>query len=782
MLYLFTCYFFLISCITFLRGLYFPSFPPYLHQRDANHMVIKSSVRTIERSTSSAITIHNTSSEFQFTDRGDTEIKISISTLKQVHEILKETKPLAFHSTKSNLLSRTINFIDEQISSLYIPTLKESMYMVNIIKLAGDYELAIKVFSSLKYKGSVIDTQLCNNIIDVCVKYSSNISHCRWILDKMTDMNIIRDVKTYGTIINKLCDDGRMDEVNEFLSIMKLDGIHPDIICYTSIIKAYIHQNLSHEVINILEMVESMNLQVDAYFYNAAIKSCSEDQFVLAMQIFHHLLSHKSLKPDSYTYATVMTLLDKQNKTMEVLQMTSTLLEQEYITNSNMAATIPYNIAFSCLVRNNSVNAIENIYYGMLKKKILPNSITYTTLITGLIKHHQYEFILRLFNDMLMYHIPCNVAIYGAAAMSAEKLGYAKICLHLIDIMKKDGTPISTGIFNSVIGAVSNSKVYDFDKVKILFNEMKNLKVPRSATTYNLLINACKRENRWMFAVKYLNDMKKDRNEGIIELCQNSDVINPTTVTYSTVINVCVESKQWGLALELLDEMESRNVSRNIVTYNSIIEALDYANETVRAELVYQSALRMNIYQHWLLEDSTSAVRVNRNNSNNSNDNQEEAIYMDLHKFPLAVAKVAIMHVISEFCAKKEVPATPLVIITGRGNHIHSSGKRGILKKELEKFLSNLGISVNKEDSPTSYRSLSNPGRIVLTKEMLESWIQLQYDDDKSKREKGISVHGNLFLQVAFAKHLKDIPMDVKATCPFSTATLPAPQVPIEKT
>lgn len=38
-----------------------------------------------------------------------------------------------------------------------------------------------------------------------------------------------------------------------------------------------------------------------------------------------------------------------------------------------------------------------------------------------------------------------------------------------------------------------------------------------------------------------------------------------------------VDSKQWNLALELLEEMETTGIPKNIVTYNSVIEALDTA-------------------------------------------------------------------------------------------------------------------------------------------------------------------------------------------------------------
>lgn len=135
---------------------------------------------------------------------------------------------------------------------------------------------------------------------------------------------------------------------------------------------------------------------------------------------------------------------------------------------------------------------------------------------------------------------------------------------------------------------------------------------------------------------------------------------------------------------------------------------------------------------------------------------------MDLHTFPTAVTKAAVMHVLGEMCARRIPIADPLQIITGRGKHQHSSGRRGVLKEELEKFINVLGLAPQLDE---------NPGRIVIAKKTIEKWLEKQHTDDQTRRERGSGAHGNLFLQVAFAKNRNDVSMNVRAACPFSGAT-----------
>lgn len=72
---------------------------------------------------------------------------------------------------------------------------------------------------------------------------------------------------------------------------------------------------------------------------------------------------------------------------------------------------------------------------------------------------------------------------------------------------------------------------------------------------------------------------------------------------------------------------------------------------------MYQLGLRSGIYQHWLDPANTSV--------------------MDLHTFPLSVAKASVIHTLGEIYTKNIFIDDRLEIITGRGNHMHSSGQRG---------------------------------------------------------------------------------------------------------
>jgi pentatricopeptide repeat protein len=149
--------------------------------------------------------------------------------------------------------------------------------------------------------------------------------------------------------------------------------------------------------------------------------------------------------------------------------------------------------------------------------------------------------------------------------------------------MKVERIETTSFIYHSAISACGKADKYE-EAVQLL-EEMKQRKVERTCVTYSLMIGACKKGGRWEEALRFLSDMENDNNAGVRVdtdegVSQPGGFLIANTLVYGAVISVCVDSQQWGLALELLERMEVLGVQRNVVTYNTVIEALSNAGIT----------------------------------------------------------------------------------------------------------------------------------------------------------------------------------------------------------
>lgn len=692
----------------------------------------------------------------------------STSIFKKVFESVKMQRTDAD-------LAAAVAFVRRSRAQSLIISAKDAMNCINILKLGREVVESLQMLDYMTAHEIEVNTKVFNNLLDGCIKYEY-YDLADKLLSRMVDMKVPRDTNTYGSILSGYAKRGMWEEsINLLRTMSTMDGIAPNSICFSYAITACIRSSefaRAEAILGALEYSTLIESEEDMRrIYTNALKSYAscvstvsaeslrQEVRSRALQTFLKFMSRRKSEPDCYIFSALITVFDNAGFIDDIYDVVINYL-CKYRTNNDV---IPYNMAIKASLRIGALDKATAIYQNMVENEVKANQFTMTDLITAYVKSQRHSDALSIFNDMLQKDIPRTAAIYGSVITAAEKLGQWKLALSLLKAVWNEKLTVNTGMYNAAIAACGRHA--SFDICKALFAEMKDRGIPRTITTYNLMIGACKKEGRWRFAVKYLNDARKERNEGTVYPIglspnQQAGPLTLTTATYAAAISVCVGSKEWNLALELLEEMEELGIPRNIVTYNTVIEALDAAEETIRAEIVYQSALRTGVYNHFA-NDSTS-----------SSDTTNKAFIMDLHKFPTSVAKAAVMHVLGEICANAlqrtsweqgEViqQLRPLEVITGRGKHVLSSGKRGVLRDEISKFFVGLGLEV--EDNPV------NPGRILVSVVSLGQWLQLQIEDDRRRKAEN-SPHGNLFLRVALAKNTKDMLGNVRATCPFSSA------------
>ena len=604
---------------------------------------------------------------------------------------------------------------------------KKAMKAINTHKKKGDLKGCMFILDSLQEP----DTGIFNNIIDAAA-CMGDCDAVRTLLGRMDTFSVSWDARTISSAMKAYARRGEPGDYVQALALLEESqrrGIPCDAVCYTTAISSCAKHGNWREALQLLRSMGDEGIKPDIIACNAVMNALSQGgQWEAALRLMAHM-RNTGVTVDAYTYTAAITSMATANRVAEIAPLVETMVAATTVDGSGhgtasgrLLSAAPFNAALDALLQGEALDQVRRVFTKLVCSGVAPNSITFTTLLVGLARLQAWEDVLSYYEVMrraTSWNVAPNAAMLNTALRASIARGNWDMSLTVLEDMR----------------AAPASEVSD-DALLL---------------AYNMLLASCKTESRWGDATALLQDMIAEGR------------VMPDGFTYSSIISSCVAAREWLHAMDVLEDMESRGVTPTIVTYNSIIEALDTAGERIRAELVYLSALRAGIYDHWLSPE-------------------HQGSHMDLHHFPVSVAKVAVMHVISEFVAGElELTSDVLVIITGRGNH-ENKGMRGKLRMEMVRFVESLGLAIadsetEKEKEKEKWKSdgeqirstiRPNPGRIVITKKTINEWIALQ--SKEIRRPDGLpSAHKNLFLQVAHAKH-SNKKMDIKAVCPFSNA------------
>jgi DNA-nicking Smr family endonuclease len=208
--------------------------------------------------------------------------------------------------------------------------------------------------------------------------------------------------------------------------------------------------------------------------------------------------------------------------------------------------------------------------------------------------------------------------------------------------------------------------------------------------------------------------------------------ITKDRVVFNAIINALQTAGQWQQAVNILKTMN--------VTIPVSITSINPSEIFAQTQEIYSEALNEGFLKHWVekstvttnkqtvspkkvYEVKSRSLHVIDNNSTidfSSKINISKKV-MDLHGFPLPVAQAAIDRIFQEVLDSGDSDVSDITIITGKGNHINTSGTRGVLKTEIE-------IYISKNILPRGYLVLetseSNDGVLIIKKESIKEWIK----------------------------------------------------------
>lgn len=184
----------------------------------------------------------------------------------------------------------------------------------------------------------------------------------------------------------------------------------------------------------------------------------------------------------------------------------------------------------------------------------------------------------------------------------------------------------------------------------------------------------------------------------------SSSVLN--LYCFNAAISACQKGGAWVEALEIFERMKAcgrKDLQPNIVTYASIILALDDAGQKDVAVTMYNEGCRVGAIKPWRVRYSPGDKKIKS---------------MDLHQFSAAMARAAIRSYIDQLLnqgkSKLYTIQDDWIIITGKG--LNSEDGLLVLRPTVQHILFNeYGIHATVDES--------NVGRLIVSSNQLRETV-----------------------------------------------------------
>jgi len=367
--------------------------------------------------------------------------------------------------------------------------------------------------------------------------------------------------------------------------------------------------------------------------------------------------------------------------------------------------------------------AVELLHTTIIERSPAPGSVDQIALSHVLMacsRANEFEEGLSLLN---LYGIPTNelprdspqisIVALNALIAACGRDGRPDLSLSLLnEISSRYGMRPDSRSYRSAIIACNQAqhaeKAYESDKASekydtdddagesfvewwecslALFRRMTEEGLTPDVQTHSSIISSCEAAGEWQRALWVL--------QTIIDSSANESDDMPSSLNlycWNAALSACEKGGAWVEALDLYERMlETESFKPNVVTMNSLMEALDKAGQKELAQSIYDEGLELGLLDPW---------------KRTKNQEGKSIIALDLHTFSESMAKVAIRKTMDIWLDEKDSTgglSGDFVIITGKGKH---SASRPVLQKAAKRVLLEYGIEAEVDKF--------NRGRIVV--------------------------------------------------------------------
>ncbi|KAF7147532.1 hypothetical protein RHSIM_Rhsim03G0026900 [Rhododendron simsii] len=344
-----------------------------------------------------------------------------------------------------------------------------------LIKLQ-QYAQAIEMFNSMREKRSECkpDIVTFTSLIHL-YSVSGQIDHCKAVFNTMLGEGLKPNIVTYNSLIGAYASHGMSEEAQSIFSEMRKNGFRPDVVSYTSLLNAYGRSEQPKKAREVFHLMKRNNCKPNVVSYNALIDAYGSNGFLAQAIDVLREMEQNGVHPNIVSICTLLAACGRVGQKVKIDSILSAAELRGIALN-----TIAYNSAIGSYMNVGDYEKAIELYRSMRKKKVKPDSVTFTVLISGGCKMSKYIEALGFLDEMMGLKIPWSKEVYSSGRFTEAESTFTT--------MKVAGCSPDVVTYTTMIHTYT--AVGDWEKAAALLEEMGMNNVQPDAIAFSAMLRA----------------------------------------------------------------------------------------------------------------------------------------------------------------------------------------------------------------------------------------------------------------------------------------------------
>lgn len=233
----------------------------------------------------------------------------------------------------SSLPEKAVEWFEKMPSFGCEPDPVTCSVMVDVYGRVGKVDTALSLYDRARSEKWRLDPVTFATLIRI-YRSAGNFDGCLNLYEEMKALGVRPNASVYNSLLDAMGRAKRPWQAKNIYRDMVKTGIDPTWGTYAALIRAYGRARYGIDAIAVYREMKEKGLELSVLLYNTLLSTCADVGFTdEAVEIFQDMKSSETCKPDSWTYASLITINSCSGKVEEAEAILKEMLEAGFEPN-----------------------------------------------------------------------------------------------------------------------------------------------------------------------------------------------------------------------------------------------------------------------------------------------------------------------------------------------------------------------------------------------------------------------------------------------------------------